>query len=336
MRSGRLVALLLHLQSRPGGATAAELASELDVSPRTVYRDVAALQASGVPLWTETGPGGGIRLVEGWRTRLDGLTGDEAAALFLSGAPHAADALGLDTVLVAAQTKVMSTLPADLRTRAGRIRARFHLDAPGWFSRDDDVPQLTTIAGAVWNSRRVDVRYARRDREVERRLDPLGLVLKAGVWYLVARHRDDVRSYRVSRVVAASAREERFERPEGFDLAAWWVGSNEEFERSLMRFACVIRVSPQGVAALPRAFGPAVAADALASAGPVAADGWREMRLRAESEEIVIDQLVTLGAHMEVCSPVEVRRAVAEVGARIAARNRVPEVPRVPGKPSRG
>ncbi|MGW1994237.1 helix-turn-helix transcriptional regulator [Embleya sp. NPDC001921] len=327
MRSGRLVALLLHLQNRPGGATAAELADELEVSVRTVYRDVAALQASGVPLWTETGPRGGIRLVEGWRTRLDGLTGDEAAALFLSGAPHAADALGLDTVLVAAQTKVMATLPADLRTRAGRVRQRFHLDAPGWFHHDEDVPHLTEIASAVWTGRRLDLRYARRDREVSRRLDPFGLVLKAGVWYLVARHRTDIRSYRVSRVVAASTRPERFERPDGFDLGAWWAHSSEDFARSLMGFTCVIRVSPAALGRLPRAFGPVVAADALASAGPPDPDGWRELRLRTESEEVALGQLIALGGHMEAVSPPSLRRAVAGVGAAIVAHHQTPEGP---------
>ncbi|MFE2873306.1 helix-turn-helix transcriptional regulator [Embleya sp. NPDC059259] len=327
MRSGRLVALLLHLQNRPGGATAAELATELEVSVRTVYRDVAALQSSGVPLWTETGPHGGIRLVEGWRTRLDGLTGDEAAALFLSGAPHAADALGLDTVLVAAQTKVMATLPADLRTRAGRVRQRFHLDAPGWFQRDEDVPCLTEIASAVWTGHRLDLRYARRDREVTRRLDPLGLVLKAGVWYLVARHRTDIRSYRMSRVVAAAARPERFERPDGFDLGAWWAHSNDDFARSLLRSACVIRVSPFGLGQLPRVFGPVVAADALASAGPPDPTGWRELRLRTESEEVAAGQLVALGPHMEAVSPPSLRRALAEIGAAIAARHECAEDP---------
>ncbi|MFI6580211.1 helix-turn-helix transcriptional regulator [Embleya sp. NPDC050493] len=327
MRSGRLVALLLHLQNRPGGATAAELATELEVSVRTVYRDVAALQSSGVPLWTETGPRGGIRLVEGWRTRLDGLTGDEAAALFLSGAPHAADALGLDTVLVAAQTKVMATLPADLRTRAGRVRQRFHLDAPGWFQHDEDVPCLTEVASAVWTGRRLDLRYARRDREVTRRLDPLGLVLKAGVWYLVARHRSDIRSYRVSRVVAASARPERFDRPDGFDLGAWWTHSNDDFARSLMRSACVIRVSPFGLRQLPRVFGPVVAADALASVGPPDPDGWRELRLRTESEEVAVGQLVALGAHVEAVSPPSLRRALAEIGAAIVANHRPTEGP---------
>jgi predicted DNA-binding transcriptional regulator YafY len=322
MRSGRLVALLLHLQNRPRGARAAELAAELDVSVRTVYRDVAVLQRSGVPLWTETGPRGGIRLVEGWRTRLDGLTGDEAAALFLSGAPHAADALGLDTVLVAAQTKVLATLPADLRTRAGRVRRRFHLDAPGWFQRDERVPHLTEIATAVWNARRLDVRYARPDREVTRLLDPLGLVLKAGVWYLVARHRTDIRSYRVSRVVAAAARAERFERPDDFDLGAWWEHSNEEFARSLMRFACTVRVSPEGRSHLSRVFGPVVAAAALASAGPTDANGWSELRVDAESEEMAAAQLPALGVHMEVVSPPSLRRTLAAVGAAMAANHR--------------
>ncbi|WP_406286447.1 helix-turn-helix transcriptional regulator [Embleya sp. NBC_00896] len=327
MRSGRLVALLLHLQNRSGGATAAQLATELEVSIRTVYRDVAALQASGVPLWTETGPHGGIRLVEGWRTRLDGLTGDEAAALFLSGAPHAADALGLDTVLVAAQTKVMATLPADLRTRAGRVRQRFHLDAPSWFAADERVPHLTEIATAVWNGRRLDLRYARRDREVARRLDPLGLVLKAGVWYLVARHRTDIRSYRVSRITAATARPERFERPDGFDLGTWWTRSSDDFARSLMRFACVIRVSSSGWAHLHRVFGPVVAADAIASAGPPDPAGWREMRLRAESEEIAVGQLVMLGAEVEAVAPPNLRRAVAGIGAAIVANHRDPTGP---------
>jgi predicted DNA-binding transcriptional regulator YafY len=331
MRSGRLVALLLHLQNRPRGATAAELATELEVSVRTVYRDVAALQGSGVPLWTETGPHGGIRLVEGWRTRLDGLTGDEAAALFLSGAPHAADALGLDTVLVAAQTKVMATLPADLRTRAGRVRQRFHLDAPGWFQRDERVPHLTEIATAVWNTRRLDLRYARRDREVSRLLDPLGLVLKAGVWYLVARHRTDIRSYRVSRVVAATARAERFERPDGFDLGSWWEHSNEEFGRSLLRFACVVRVSCEGRTHLSRVFGPVVAAAALASAGPADPDGWCELRLDAESEEMAAAQLPALAAEMEVISPPSLRRTMAAIGAAMAANHRSgPAAPAAP------
>ena len=179
MRSSRLVALLLHLQ-REGRATAGQLATLLEVSERTIYRDISALQAAGVPLWTETGPRGGVRLVEGWRTDLDGLTADEAGSLFLSGAPGAASDLGLGAVLVAAQTKVLSTLPPELRARAGRVRERFLLDAPDWFHHTPQVEHLATVADSVWSGRRLDVRYRRSDREVRRRLDPLGLVCKAG------------------------------------------------------------------------------------------------------------------------------------------------------------
>ncbi|HEY1174816.1 MAG TPA: HTH domain-containing protein, partial [Phytomonospora sp.] len=136
MKAGRLVALLLTLQTERG-ATAARLAEALEVSVRTIYRDVTALQSAGVPLWTEPGPTGGIRLLDGWRTRLDGLTGDEAASLFAGTAPAVLDGLGLGTVAVAAQAKVLATLPPELRDRAGRLRERFHLDAPTWFAGPD-------------------------------------------------------------------------------------------------------------------------------------------------------------------------------------------------------
>ncbi len=177
MRSARLLALLLVLQRR-GRATAAELAGELEVSVRTLYRDVAALTEAGVPVWAEPGPHGGIRLVEGWRTRLDGLSADEAAALFLSGAPQAAADLGLAAVAVNARAKVDATLPAELRGRAGRIRERFLLDAPGWFARPEPLGALPAVADAVWEARRLDLRYG--PRATRRRVDPLGLVLKAG------------------------------------------------------------------------------------------------------------------------------------------------------------
>jgi predicted DNA-binding transcriptional regulator YafY len=327
VRAGRLVALLLHLQHR-GGATAAELAEVLEVSVRTVYRDVAALQAAGVPLWTETGPGGGIRLVEGWRTRLDGLTADEAGVLFLAGAPGAAAELGVGTVLAAAQVKVLATLPPELRGRAARVRERFLLDAPGWFHRDEPLPHLATIAEAMWADHRVDVGYRRSDRggvrTVERRLDPLGLVLKAGTWYLVARHRDDVRTYRVGRIEAATALAERFERPEGFDLAAFWERSSAEFDRSILRARVRVRLSPGAARALPRHTDRAAAEEALAAAGPPDADGWVEVDLAVEAEDVAFGQLIALAPDVEVVAPARLRAVFADVGARLAARNAPP------------
>src|SRR6478672_5135687 len=184
MRAGRLVSLLLLLQTR-GLMTAEQLARELEVSVRTIYRDVEALSEAGVPIYADRGPLGGIRLVDGYRTRLTGLTTQEAEALFLSGLPGPAAALGLGTVVTAARLKVMAALPPELRSRASRLVERFHLDVTGWFHTADPVPFLSTVAEAVWDARRVEIDYERGDRVVRRTLGPLGLVLKGGVWYVV-------------------------------------------------------------------------------------------------------------------------------------------------------
>lgn len=320
MKSSRLIALLLRLQST-GAATAAELAAALGVSIRTVYRDVVALQAAGVPLWTEAGRNGGIRLMEGWRTRLDGLTGDEAAALFLAGAPGAAGELGLSTVLTAAQEKVLATLPAELRGRAGRIRECFHLDAPGWFHRDEPVPHLGTVASAVWNGRRLTIRYQTRSRDVERRVEPLGIVLKAGTWYLVAVADDDIRSYRVGRIVAARPADGMVRRPAGFDLTAWWAASAREFGARFRSVRCRLRLSPWAVHKLPHVVGPDAGRDAVDTAGPPDRDGWREVVVGSESLDVAADQLCALGAGVEVIDPPELRRKLRAVGSAMATRN---------------
>ena len=181
--------LLFTLQRRRG-ATAAELARELEVSERTIYRDVAALTDAGVPLFAEPGRGGGIRLVDGWRTRLDGLTGPEAAALFTGGAPQAIAELGMGAAFAGAQAKLLATLPAGLREHARTVAERFHLDAPGWFHTPRKAPHLETVAAAVWEQQRLAIRYRRGSAaggeappDAERTLQPLGLVLKGGTWY---------------------------------------------------------------------------------------------------------------------------------------------------------
>ena len=227
--------------------SAPELARELEVSVRTVYRDLEALSSAGVPVYSEPGRHGGARLVDGYRTRLTGLTTDEADAVLLAGLPDAAAELGLGTVLAAAQLKVLAALPPELRSRATRVRERFHLDAPGWFKQSEDLPHLATVADALWSDRRLQVRYARRDGDVDRTLDPLGLVLKAGTWYLVARHQSDVRTYRVGRIVEAECLDEVFDRPAGFDLAGHWNESSDAFERSLQTISVVALVEPDHV-----------------------------------------------------------------------------------------
>jgi predicted DNA-binding transcriptional regulator YafY len=316
MRSSRLLALLFVLQRRER-ATAAQLAEELEVSVRTLYRDVAALTAAGVPVWTEPGPQGGIRLVEGWRTRLDGLTADEASALFLSGAPQAVADLGLATVALSARAKVDATLPAELRGRAGRIRERFLLDAPGWFSRPEPLDALPAAAKAVWAGHRLDLRYGAQP--ASRRVDPLGLVLKSGTWYLVARHRRDIKTYRLSRIQRAEVRAETFLRPEGFDLASWWAESSAAFDTTLLTYRCRVRLAPGAQRLLPHLVPHDAIRRMLEGAGPPDADGWRTVDLQLEGEDVAVHQLSGLGDGVEVLSPPALRQRMFTVGTRMAA-----------------
>jgi predicted DNA-binding transcriptional regulator YafY len=223
VRASRLFSIVLLLQNR-GRMTAQALADELEVSVRTVYRDVEALGEAGIPVYGDAGHRGGYQLVDGYRTRLTGLHADEAESLFLAGVPDAAAELGLGAVLAAAQLKLAAALPPELRDRAGRVRERFFLDAPGWYREADPAPFLVPLANAVWNQQRVRVLYHRwaRPQDVERRLDPYGLVLKAGNWYVVAAPagKQSPRTYRVAQFLEFEPTGEAFERPDAFDLAA--------------------------------------------------------------------------------------------------------------------
>lgn len=312
---------LLFLLQQRRRATAAELAEALAVSERTVYRDIEALAAAGVPLWTEQGRAGGIRLTDGWRTRLDGLTGPEAAAIFAVGVPGVLAELGLGSALTGARAKVLATLPVGLRAYAERVSDRFHLDAPGWFHRPEEVTQLSTVAGAVADARRLRIRYGRPDREVDRLLEPLGLVVKAGVWYLVATPvpGEGPRTYRVGRILAATE-DEPFQRPP-FELAGWWARTSARFERSLLGDRVRLRLSPTARRALREVTDPDAAAAALAAAGPPDEEGWQVVELDVESEPVALTQLGGLGAGVEVLAPESLRAALADLGRAITARN---------------
>ena len=258
MRASRLVSLMLLLQAR-GRLTAAELAAELEVSERTVHRDVEALSASGVPIYAERGVHGGFRLVDGYRTRLTGMTGEEAEALFLAGMPGPAAELGLGTVVAAAQLKVLASLPPELRVRASRLVERFHLDAGDWFRASQPVPHLAALSEAVWNATRIAIDYDRGEGAARRVLEPLGLVLKAGTWYVVAGV--DGSDPHVSRLARRQRRRRSastFERTPGFDLAAYWAESAAAYERDVPRIAVDVRVRPDRIDRLRDAVGNAV------------------------------------------------------------------------------
>lgn len=337
MRASRLLSVLLLLQAR-GRMTAQELARELEVSVRTVYRDVESLGAAGVPVYADRGPAGGYQLLGGYRTRLTGLSGDEAESLFLAGIPGAAAELGLGTVLAGAQLKLLAALPPELRSRAGRIRERFHVDAPGWYQEADSTQYLPAVAEAVWNQCAIRVRYRRagsQAKEVARTLEPLGVVLKAGVWYLVARalateadaagdgrhleHAGEIRTYRVGRILELATLDGRFERPEGFDLGDFWQAWSGRFEASSYRGEAVVRLSARGRERAPFLLSPVAARACVETAEAPDRDGWVRAVLPIESVEHALTELVRLGADAEVLEPPELRERFAQTARALAA-----------------
>jgi predicted DNA-binding transcriptional regulator YafY len=325
MRASRLVNLLLLLQTR-GQMTARELSRELEVSERTIYRDVDALSASGVPIYAERGPLGGIRLVEGYRTRLTGLTADEAEALFLSGLPGPAAELGLGTVVAAARLKVLAALPPELRNRASRITERFHIDAPGWFQSPDVVPHLSDLASAVWETRKIRLTYRRPDRvgAVTRETEPLGIVLKGGIWYLVARTAGQFRTYRVSRTIAVEATPETFERPSGFDLARHWAGSIAAYEKDFERVDLVLRIPGDRLDEVW-----CVVGRDRAHIGPAEPDGTHVVRAAFEWDDEALTAAIRLSPVADVLEPASVRASMEAFARAILARRVEPATDRM-------
>ena len=319
MRASRLLSVLLLLQAR-GRMTAQQLAGELEVSVRTVYRDMESLSEAGIPLYGEAGHAGGYTLLDGYRTKLTGLTTGEAEALFLTGLPGPAADLGLGAVLATAQLKLIAALPAELREGADRVRQRFHLDTSGWYVDPDATPHLAAVVEAAWTQRRIRMSYERwaAPRVVNRVLAPYGVVLKGGRWYVVADSGESIRTYRVSQILRLQVLDEPFERPEGFDLAQHWDAYLREFDARRYQDEAIVRLSPRIVPQLPQLLEPAIVRAVKGSAQPPDADGWIRAVVPIESVEHTAGMLLRLGADAEVLAPVGLRERLAEIVAALA------------------
>ncbi|MFD4636649.1 helix-turn-helix transcriptional regulator [Lentzea sp. NPDC058436] len=318
MRASRLVSLLLLLQAK-GRMTAQALADELEVSVRTIYRDVESLHAAGVPLYGDAGPSGGYQLLDGYRTRLTGLTEQEAESLFLAGLPGPAADLGLGDAVSAAQLKLMAALPSPMRDRASRMATRFHLDAPAWYYDPERSPFLGLVADAVWRERVLEVSYRRwrSPEDVTRVLRPLGLVLKAGRWYLVAQGASRISTYRVAQIQSAVVLDESFARPDGFDLAAHWAESLEDFQARQYTGEAVIRLSERGWESFASHVLPVVAKAAEESVVDDG-DGFR-VTIPIESLSHATGMLLRLAGEVEVLEPAELRDQVTAAVRRLAS-----------------
>jgi predicted DNA-binding transcriptional regulator YafY len=317
MRASRLLSILILLQLRVR-LTAEALAEEFEVSVRTIYRDIDALSAAGIPVYGDRGPGGGFQLLDGYRTRLTGLAAGEAEAIPVIGLPGAAAALGLGAAAARARGKLLAALPAAGSEEAGRMAARFHVDTLDWYRADEPVRFLPALARAVLDRRPVTMRYDSWTAVRDWRIEPLGLVLKAGAWYLAARGAGKVRTFRVSNIIEQTIGEGSFERPADFDLPAYWSASLARFEAQLRPGSAALRASPAGLKRLAEL--GAYAARAVAQAGPPDADGWSPLAFPVEAAERAALTLLGIGPEVEVVEPAELRATVRALAEQVARR----------------
>ncbi len=316
MRADRLLSILLQLQLH-GRLTARELARRLEVSERTIHRDMEALGTAGVPVVAERGVGGGWSLMEGYRTNLTGLSESEVQALFVTKPSRLLADLRLEKASDAALVKLLTALPSVNRRNAELARQRIHIDVSGWNRSSESVPFLPALQDAVWRERRVRMQYGDDDCASERSVDPLGLVAKGSVWYLVAAVDDTIRSYRVSRVHQVTILEEPCRRPDDFDLARFWDQSSTEFKKQLPRYEVVIRAQAsmvRWIRSLMR-FGGIDKIDEED-------DGRVRISMHFDAEEVARAVLLGFGEQIEILAPVALRDNVLQTARAIVARGK--------------
>jgi predicted DNA-binding transcriptional regulator YafY len=314
MRADRLLSILLLLQVERR-VTARELAKRLEVSERTILRDMDALSAAGIPVTSERGTNGGWSLVEEYRTNLTGLNDAEIQALFLTQPPRLLADLGLDKASEAALIKLLAALPSVKRRDAEYVRQRIYVDAGGWGRYDESFPFLPVLQEAVWEERKLRLWYKRSDGEaVERLVDPLGLVAKSNIWYLVAGVEGEIRTYRVSRIEDAQLLPEACTRPADFDLAGYWRQSAAEFVKNLPRYAATVRAAPE---VLPKLKSLRFAR--VEQEYPPDEQGWIRLDMNFEVIEEATDNVLSLGPSIEVIAPEELRQRVLAFARGIVA-----------------
>lgn len=306
MRADRLFSIVLLLQSHRL-LTSRDLAGRLEVSARTIHRDMEALSGAGIPVVAERGTGGGWSLLGEYRTNLTGLNEAEIQSLFVIKPSRLLADLNLEKAAEGAFLKLLAALPAMYRRGAEYARQRIHVDVTGWNRAEETVPLLHRLQEAIWQERRVRLTYARGECEtVERVADPLGLVAKGSVWYLVAGVEGEVRSYRVSRVERVEVLDEACARPPGFDLAAFWERSAAEYRAHLPDYRARVRVRREIVARMPYAGRFA----RIERTGDADADGRVEVWLRFDVEEMACEYALSFGTQLEVLEPAALREKV--------------------------
>lgn len=318
MRADRLLAMVMLLQSR-GQMTARQLAEELEVSERTIYRDVTALNTAGIPIYTEGGPGGGIGLVESYRTDLTGLRPEEAEALSMLDIPEPLVRLGVGQELKSALLKLAGAISPRLQEKQQQARIRIHLDSAWWFQGEDATPCLQSLQQAVWGDRRCRITYQGEFRtRFEGVIEPYGLVAKASIWHIVFRLQGRMRVLRVSQIMEVEILGECFRRAKDFDLAEFWRGWCERIENEQTHFEVTALVAPALADRLTRLL-KENQPDLLNLPPALERQGWKQMTLTFESFESARTRILGFGGAIEVLEPLALRCSLADYARQVAA-----------------
>ena len=311
MRADRLLSIVLLLQAHHQ-MTSRDLASRLEVSERTIHRDMEALSGAGIPVVAARGLGGGWSLLGEYRTTLTGLTEAEIQSLFVTKPTKLLADLHLEKAADGAHLKLLASLPSAFRQGAERARQRIHIDVSGWTKREEAVPFLPVLQEALWLERKLSIKYERGGNfePVKRLLSPLGLVAKGSVWYLVASVDASVnkstRSYRVSRIADAEILNEPAMIPADFNLADYWEQSASTFKSTVPNYLATFWVSPAVILRLPFAGRFA----RVNETEETDARGWRKVHVGFDVEEMACEYAVSFGPNLEVIEPTELRDKV--------------------------
>lgn len=314
MRADRLLSELLLLQAH-GRLTGREIARRLEVSERTVHRDMEALSAARVPIFALRGARGGWQLDEDWRTQVPGLDEAELRA-FLMAQPRIIGNPRLAAAAERALGKLMAAMPEPLREQAASIRQRLYVDTAGWRGTTENLSMLPIVQEAVARDRKLAMQYKPAGRErAERVVDPLGLVAKGSAWYLVANTPKGFRTYRVSRIQDAVLLDCPCERPEHFDLVAYWQTSTKQFLDGWRRLSATVRVDPKA-AEWVKAWQNASQPDGVRTE----VDGWVTLNIQFEHEGEACFLLLGLGSRVEVVEPASLRDRVRMEAQKVIER----------------
>lgn len=318
MKADRLLSVLMLLQ-RDGQLTAKELASELEVSERTIYRDIVALSVAGVPVYSEPGPGGGYGLLDSFKTNLTGLTQGEVKALFMLSIPDAFADLGASQELKAALLKLSAAIPATFRQDGARVRQRFFLDSTWWQQGRQAIPHLQVLDEAIWRDSKVTINYQLPlGIEVEQVVDPYGLIVKAGAWYLIYSVNGCVRVHRVSNLLDVRTTELTFERSVDFKLVSFWKEWCAKREEGFSFYAVKVRAKSAILPMLARYFSNRSRQE-FQQTGQPDSEGWATLQLSFQSFEAARDCLLGFGSGIEVIEPIALRLSVIDFAKQTVA-----------------